>query len=65
MNPGDLATPAEIAKALHTTVGQLSQMRSKGTGPKFVKVGQRVLYRWSDVSEYLDANTRYTTREEG
>jgi hypothetical protein len=33
-------------------------MRYRGTGPKFIRVGARkVLYRWSDVRAYLDANT--------
>jgi len=32
-------------------------MRYRGIGPKFIKVGQKVLYRWSDVNAYLDANT--------
>jgi hypothetical protein len=32
-------------------------MRYRGTGPKFIKRGRRVLYRWADVNAYLDANT--------
>ncbi|BBY61152.1 helix-turn-helix transcriptional regulator [Mycolicibacterium sarraceniae] len=53
----DTALPREVAKALFTTESGLAQMRYRGTGPKFVKVGHRVLYRWSDVRAYLDANT--------
>jgi hypothetical protein len=34
-----------------------TQIRFRGTGPKFIKRGSRVLYRWSDVSEWLDRNT--------
>jgi len=30
---------------------------TRGTGPKFIKRGSRVLYRWSDVLEWLDRNT--------
>ena len=49
-----LATPAEVAPVLQTTVGGLAQMRYRGTGPKFVRIGvKRVLYRWSDVEEYI------------
>lgn len=54
----DTATPKEIAAYLHTTEAGLAQLRYRGTGPRFVKVGPRkVIYRWSDVKEYLDANT--------
>jgi len=32
-------------------------MRYRGTGPKFYKVSQRkVVYRWSDIRAYLEAN---------
>lgn len=54
----DTATSKEVAAYLHTTESGLAQMRYKGIGPKFVKVGPRkVIYRWSDVQDYLDANT--------
>jgi hypothetical protein len=53
----DIALPAQVAKLLHTTGDGLAQMRYRGTGPKFVKVGKKVLYRWSDVRQYLNANT--------
>jgi hypothetical protein len=50
----DLATPAEVAKALHTTTGSLAQMRYRGDGPKFVRAGRkRVLYRWDDVEQWI------------
>lgn len=53
-----LATPAEVAEYLHTTTASLAQDRYPGgTGPKFIKRGSRVLYRWSDVLEWLDRNT--------
>jgi hypothetical protein len=52
-----LATPAEVAEYLHTTSASLTQNRYRGTGPKFIKRGSRVLYRWSDVVEWLDRNT--------
>lgn len=54
----DTASPREVAVVLHTTEAGLAQMRYRGTGPKFCKVGPRkVVYRWSDVAAYLDANT--------
>lgn len=53
----DTASPSDVAKALYTTEAGLAQMRYRGTGPKFIKVGRRVLYRWADLQQYLDANT--------
>lgn len=56
--PNDTATSKEVAAYLHTTEAGLAQMRYRGIGPKFVKVGPRkVIYRWSDVRDYLDVNT--------
>jgi hypothetical protein len=57
----DTASPREVASALYTTESGLAQMRYRGTGPKFVKVGHRVLYRWSDVRDYLERNTLQRT----
>lgn len=53
----ELARPAEVAEYLLTTEKALTAMRHRGTGPPFVKVGTRVLYRWTDVDEYLKAQT--------
>lgn len=52
-----LGTPAQVSKYLHTTVDALAQKRYLGNGPKFIKLGHSVLYRWSDVLEWLDNNT--------
>ena len=49
-----LATPAEVAEALHTTTASLAQVRYRGDGPKFVRVGRRrVLYPWDDVEQWI------------
>src|ERR1700722_4434346 len=54
----DIALPKQVAQVLDTTEAGLAQMRYRRTGPRFAKRGSRVLYRWSDVRAYLDANTR-------
>jgi hypothetical protein len=61
----DTALPSQVARVLGTTEAGLAQMRYRGTGPKFCKVagGRKVLYRWSDVRAYLDANTVQRTDE--
>lgn len=51
-------TCKQVAEILHTTEAGLAQMRYRGVGPRFVKIGPRkVIYRWLDVQDYLDANT--------
>jgi hypothetical protein len=57
----DTAPPSQVAPVLDTTEAGLAQMRYRGTGPRFVKVGRKVVYRWSDVRAYLDANTLQRT----
>lgn len=58
----DTATPKEVAHYLHTTTAGLAQLRYRGVGPKFIKVGPRkVIYRWTDVHAYLEANTMQRT----
>jgi hypothetical protein len=57
----DTATPAQVAEVLDTSQAGLAQMRFRGTGPKYVKRGRRILYRWSDVRDYLTANTLQRT----
>ncbi|MDH6282595.1 helix-turn-helix transcriptional regulator [Prescottella agglutinans] len=51
-----LATPQEVANYLHTTTASLAQLRYKGGGIPFCKVGgRRVLYRWADVEAYIES----------
>lgn len=53
-----LVLPQTVADYLGTTTGNLAQMRYRGTGPKFVKLGHRAIrYRWSDVEAWVEANT--------
>lgn len=53
----EVATPDEVAAFLKQSEASLAQDRYRGIGPRFIKHGRRVLYRWSDVLAYLDANT--------
>jgi hypothetical protein len=52
-----LATAAEVAEYLHSTTPSLAQDVYRGTGPRFIKRGSQVLYRWSDILEWLDRDT--------
>ena len=43
----------------------LEVWRYKGTGPRFVKCGSRVVYRLRDINDYLDSRTRKSTADPG
>jgi hypothetical protein len=54
-------TPTETAARLRTTIGTLSNWRVQGVGPKFIKVGRKVLYPLAQVAAYEAAQTRQNT----
>ena len=49
-----LGTPEEVAEHLQKPPRTLEQWRYRGIGPRYVKVGRDVRYRWSDVEKWLD-----------
>lgn len=51
-----VATPAQLANVMQTTVAALAQDRYLGRGIPFVKFGKRVRYMREDVMAYLAAN---------
>lgn len=60
----ELFRPAELAAYLGTTTGALAQMRYRGVGPKFIKLGAKaVRYSLTDVNAWLAANTMQCTSE--
>ena len=61
MTPRPLATTEEVAAHLRCTPNALKIMRHLGKGPRFIKIGTRVLYDWDDVDTYLAANTATRT----
>ena len=58
-----LWTPDETAEVLRTSPRTLERRRRDGTGPKFVKLGRRCLYRPEDVDAYLSEHTVASTAE--
>jgi hypothetical protein len=51
-------TEAETALALQVSPATLRTWRSRGTGPKFVKVGRLVRYRPEELIRHAERNTR-------
>lgn len=48
----------EAAAVLRLSPGTLTVWRSLGRGPRYTKLGDRVLYSEKDIADYVAANTR-------
>lgn len=57
-----LAKAPQVAAYLLTTPNQLARLRFEGHGPKYVKLGRSVRYRWEDVHSWVEANVRATVQ---
>ena len=51
---GELLNPTEAAETIKSTPSTLAYWRHIGTGPKYAKVGRRVVYRRTDLEAWLD-----------
>ena len=58
----DLVPPPVVAEHLGIPLRTLGQWRYLGTGPKFLKIGRHVRYRWADVEKWLATQSRSSTR---
>ena len=57
-----LLTPAEVARHLGVTAGTLSVWRCTGRYPlRFIKVGRRVMYRQSDVENFVNGGVQMSS----
>jgi predicted DNA-binding transcriptional regulator AlpA len=59
----NLLTQPETADETRLSERTLERHRLTGTGPKFVRLGRRVLYRREDVEEWIAANICRSTSE--
>lgn len=56
-----IMTPDEVADYLGATTTWLAQMRYRGDGPAFLKLGRVIRYRERDLTEWLDSRVRSRT----
>lgn len=47
-------TPIEVEKAFGLDAGTLANLRSDCKGPKYRKVGRKIIYMFKDVQDWLD-----------
>ncbi len=52
----DLISPAELAAYLDVPQQTVYVWRYEGRGPRAIKVGRHIRFRWSDVKTWLEAN---------
>ncbi len=58
MTQAKLLAPQELADFLGVPLGTLYQWRSRGGGPRGIRIGKHLRYRQADVDAFLDANTK-------
>jgi predicted DNA-binding transcriptional regulator AlpA len=59
-----LLTTREVADLLHVSQQWLELGRSKGYGPKFIRIGaRRITYCAADVDAWIKDRTHISTRE--
>jgi predicted DNA-binding transcriptional regulator AlpA len=61
---GKLNSVEEAADKIGMSVSTLNKWRVAGFGPKFVKLGKRVLYRDEDLEAFITAGIRSSTSQE-
>ena len=56
-----LLTTSDLALRLGLRPETITTWRHQGHGPRYVKLGRRVLYRAEDVVAWIEANVRTST----
>lgn len=59
----DLITPSKLAERWSVNVATLSQWRWNGKGPKYLKLGGRILYRINDINDFENRQVRENTSQ--
>ncbi len=59
--PHDHLIETEAARFLRLSPRTLQRHRVAGTGPVFVRLGRRVVYRRTDLLDWVDANRHAST----
>lgn len=58
-------TTAEAAEYLRLADRTLERWRIEGRGPRFIKVGAKVLYAKRELDRFLEAGERTSTADDG
>jgi excisionase family DNA binding protein len=63
--PGRKLSVQEAARFLGLSVSTLNKLRLTGTGPKYMKLGRRVLYDLHDLETWVAERKRHSTSDRG
>lgn len=58
-------TPSELAELWNVSENTLRKWRWEGKGPRFVKLGAKVVYRHTDIEAYSEQNVFASTTDCG
>lgn len=61
----DLITPDMLANRWNITIATLSQWRWSGRGPRYLKLGRKVMYRLQDIENFEEQKVRDHTSSQG
>lgn len=53
-----LADTADVSEYLRVPISTLHDWRHRGVGPRAIRVGRHLRYRWSDIETWLEAQSR-------
>ena len=56
----ELLTPKEVEKIFKIKTGALANWRSQGRGPKYYKLEGKILYKYSEILEWVNRNAVHT-----
>jgi hypothetical protein len=57
-------TVKEAAAYIPLAAGHLNNLRTAGKGPRFIKLGRKVLYDTRDLDAWIDSNKRSSTSDQ-
>jgi len=59
----ELLTTRDVSREYRLTKSSLEKWRVAGIGPAYLKLSRRVMYRRSDVEQWLNVNRRRSTSD--
>ncbi len=62
-DPSELLTPAEAAAYLRLSKSTLAKLRCVGGGPRFKKLGRKIVYARADLDAWLAERTAANTTD--
>jgi predicted DNA-binding transcriptional regulator AlpA len=62
-NGAKVVTTVEAARLVGLSMSTLAKLRLNGNGPLYIKLGRRVVYRVTDLDQWLQSRTARDTSD--